>query len=74
MEQAGLGAVHAGKGNQRGGNPNKLHFILQVHHGRGNVRNCATPVQTPRKADDTVQGSEFASRQVFRQMSDGEPS
>lgn len=40
VEQASLGAVHAGKGDQRGGNPGKLHCILQVHHGRGNVRNC----------------------------------
>jgi hypothetical protein len=39
VEQASLGAVHAGEGNQRGGNPNKLHCILQVHHDRGNVRN-----------------------------------
>ncbi len=38
MEQTSVGAVHAGKGDQRGGNPNKLHCILQVHHGRGNVR------------------------------------
>lgn len=66
VEQAGLSAVHAGQGDQRGGNPNKLHCILQVHHGRGNVRNCGNSDQTPRLADATVQGSEFASHPFFR--------
>ena len=33
VEQTGLGTVQAGKGGQSGGNPNKLHCILQVHHG-----------------------------------------
>ena len=66
MEQAGLGAVHAGKGDQRGGNPNKLHCILQVHHGRGNVRNCGDSGPDTTSGGRTVQGSEFASRLFFR--------
>lgn len=60
MEQAGLGAVHAGEGHQRGGNPNKLHCILQVHHGRGNVRNCG------RSDPDTTSGGHRSSRERIR--------
>lgn len=33
VEQASLSTVQTGEGGQRGGNPNKLHCILQVHHG-----------------------------------------
>ena len=60
MEQAGLSAVHAGKGDQRGGNPNKLHCILQVHHGRGNVRNYGD------SGPDTTSGGRRSSGERIR--------
>jgi hypothetical protein len=60
MEQASLSAVHAGNGDQRGGNPNKLHFILQVHHGRGNVRNSGD------SNPNTTSGGRQSSRERIR--------
>ena len=47
VEQAGIGAVDAGKTNQRGGNPCEFHLVSPTEAGPWNVRDSRALFQTP---------------------------